>query len=215
MLGEGVNGAGRVFRICAVLAAAAATTTNLTWLEVLAAAGILLAAILIAGGIVIYGRGKFAGKGRQQKPDPNDAQAGQSAPQSDGDFIRSWLAISLVIALIFFCAFAFTLSDSTLQSTLIGGLIASSGSAVAFYFSSKASDKARQDIVNAQSAGTELVPSLIGTTKTDALQMLGHTSFGLIEDPKNRSAADSSVIKAQNPLANTNAPRGSSIVVSF
>jgi uncharacterized membrane protein len=202
-----------------MLAAATTGTTNLSWREVLAAAGILIVAILVAGCIVIYGRGKFVGKAGPAVAQPGDNatagdQAGGTQGQSDGDFIRSWMAVSLVIALIFFCAFAFTISDSTLQSTLIGGLIASSGSAVAFYFSSKASDKARQDIVHAQTAGTELVPSLINSSKAEALQILGHTSFGLIEDPKNPSA-DSKVVDAQNPLANTSAPRGSSVVVSF
>jgi PASTA domain len=150
-----------------------------------------------------------------QPAQPPATPSDQSTPQTDGDFIRSWIAITLVIALIFFCAFAFSLNDSTLQSTLIGGLIASVGTAVAFYFSSKSSDKARQDIINAAGAGNELVPSLAGKTKTDAAQMLGQMSFSLIEDPNAPSKSSTAVIKTQYPLANTSAPRGSSIVVTF
>ena len=155
-----------------------------------------------------------SGTATAQAAQPPATPADQSK-QTDGDFIRSWIAITLVIALIFFCAFAFSLNDSSLQSTLIGGLIASVGTAVAFYFSSKSSDKARQDIINAAGVGNELVPSLAGKTKTDAAQMLGQMSFSLIEDPNAPSKSPTAVIKTQHPLANTSAPRGSSIVVTF
>jgi PASTA domain len=150
-----------------------------------------------------------------QPAQPPATSADQSTPQTDGDFIRSWIAITLVIALIFFCAFAFSLDDTSLQSTLMGGLIASVGTAVAFYFSSKASDKARQDIINAAGAGNELVPSLMGKNKADATQILAQTSFSLIEDPTAPSKSLTDLIKTQYPLANTSAPRGSSIVVTF
>ena len=62
--------------------------------------------------------------------------------------------------------------------------------------------------------GREWGGVLLNNTKVHALQILGHTSFGLIEDPKSPCADDGSVVDTQNPLANTNAPRGSSIVVT-
>ncbi len=148
-------------------------------------------------------------------PGPAAAPPDQSTSQPDGDFIRSWIAVVLVIGLVFFCAFAFSLNDQSLQSTLIGGLIASVGSAIAFYFSSKASDKARQDVANAANIATDLVPSLIGRNKKDASQILSQTSFSLIEDPSKPSKSDTAVINAQNPLPNTTAPRGSAVVVTF
>lgn len=149
-----------------------------------------------------------------QPPATAPGTADQSTPQLDGDFIRSWIAITLVIGLLFFCAFVFAVNDTSLQSTLMGGLIASVGSAIAFYFSSKASDKARQDIANAATLGTELVPSLIDKTKAEASQILGQTSFSLIEDPSSPSSP-TAVVRTQNPLANTSAPRGSSVMVTF
>lgn len=200
-----------------MLSAAAATVGTLSWWQALSAAGVLSVVALLAGLIIIYGRNKFAGPKQGNAPQPGQAGGGApgQAPQgADGDFIRSWTAIILVIGLITFCAFAFAVNDSTLRSTLIGGLIASVGSAVAFYFSSKAADKARQDVANAATFGTDLVPSLIGKTQDEATQILGKTSFSLIEDP-GMPQDQSSKISTQNPAAYSNAPRGSSIVVTF
>jgi len=48
-----------------------------------------------------------------------------------------------------FCAAALLGNNSALQSTLFGGLIANTGAAIAFYFSSQAADQARADILYA------------------------------------------------------------------
>ena len=157
----------------------------------------------------VVGRTLFLGKAAQRQ----DGTAGQPTPP-EADFIRSWIAISLVIGLISFCAIAFAVNDTTLRSTLIGGLIASVGSAIAFYFSSKSADKARQDIANAATLGTEMVPSLIGKTKEVAAQVLGKTSFSLKEDPASPAGGDI-IVEMHNPSANTNAPRGSSVWVTL
>lgn len=200
-----------------MLSAAAATVGTLSWWQALSAAGVLSVVALLAGLIVIYGRNKFVGPRQGNAPPRGQVGGGApgQAPQgTDGDFIRSWAAIILVIGLIIFCAFAFAVNDSTLRSTLIGGLIASVGSAVAFYFSSKAADKARQDVANAATLGTDLVPSLIGKTQGEAAQILGKTSFSLVEDPGSPQDQGSK-ISTQNPAAYSNSPRGSSIVVTF
>jgi PASTA domain len=200
-----------------MLSAAATTVGTLSWWQALSAAGVLSVVALLAGLIVIYGRNKFVGPKQGTVPQVKQADGGTPglAPQgTDGDFIRSWTAIILVIGLVVFCAFAFAVNDTTLRSTLIGGLIASVGSAVAFYFSSKAADKARQDIANAATFGTDLVPCLIGKTQDEAAQILGKTSFSLIEDP-GRLQSQGTKINAQNPAPYSNVPRGSSIVVTL
>lgn len=199
-----------------MLSAAATTVGTLSWWQALSAAGLLSGVALLAGLIIIYGRNKFLSPKQGNAPPPGQADGapGQAPQGTDGDFIRSWTAIILVIGLIIFCAFAFAVNDSTLRSTLIGGLIASVGSAVAFYFSSKAADKARQDVANAATLGTDVVPSLIGKTGDEAAQLLGKTSFSLIESP-GRPQDQGAKISTQNPVAYSNAPRGSSIVVTF
>jgi len=74
-------------------------------------------------------------------------KSGQGGPADS--VIRSWIAISLVIGLLIFCAATLLGTDTSLQSILFRGLIASTGAAIAFYFSSQAADKARSDILNA------------------------------------------------------------------
>src|ERR1700722_1348191 len=78
---------------------------------------VVIVGILLAGVVVIVGR-KVLDKGQSDQP---------------ASLIRSWIAISLVLGLLAFCAAAFLITDTTLRSTLFGGLIASVGAAVAFY----------------------------------------------------------------------------------
>ncbi len=188
------------------LAATVPSVDTLSWGKALAAAAVLAGAAMLAGVIVIAGRKLFAGKAGQ----PQGGTQGQTT-SPDSDFIRSWIAITLVIGLISFCAFAFAVNDTTLRSTLIGGLIASVGSAIAFYFSSKSADQARQDVANA-AAGTEMVPSLIGQRGDEAAQALGKTTFRLVERP---GSPPGDSVTEQHPSANAYAPRGSSVLVTL
>jgi len=185
--------------------AAAASVGTLSWDKALTAAAVLAGVTLLAGLIVILGRKLFAGKSAPLQP----GDAAVQATRPDGDFIRSWIAVALVIGLLSFCAYAFAVNDTALRSTLIGGLIASVGTAIAFYFSSKSADKARQDIASAAS-GTEIVPSLIGDSKDEAAQKLGRTTFRLIDRP---GSPPGDHVTEQHPAANTDAPRGSSVQV--
>jgi hypothetical protein len=94
---------------------------------------LVVASVIAAGIVIIVGRNWL-----KSGPD------GQAA-----SLIRSWIAVSLVIGLLIFCGATLFGTDTSLQSTLFGGLIASTGAAVAFYFSSKGADQARSDILNA------------------------------------------------------------------
>jgi hypothetical protein len=94
---------------------------------------LVVAGVIAAGVVIMVGRNWL-----------KSGQDGQAA-----SLIRSWIAISLVIELLIFCAATLLGTDTSLQSTLLGGLIASTGAAIAFYFSSKGADQARADILNA------------------------------------------------------------------
>jgi hypothetical protein len=94
---------------------------------------LVVGGIIAAGIVIVVGRNLL-----------KSGQGGQAA-----SLIRSWIAISLIIGLLVFCAAALLGNDASLQSTLFGGLIASTGAAIAFYFSSKGADQAREDILNA------------------------------------------------------------------
>jgi Putative Ig domain len=103
----------------------AANATLILWL--------IVGGIIAAGVVVVWGRWLL--------------KRGQGGPAAS--IIRSWIAISLVIGLLVFCAATLLGNNSSLQSILFGGLIASTGAAVAFYFSSQGADQARADILNA------------------------------------------------------------------
>jgi len=92
----------------------------------------LIAGFVILGGVVTaLGRSRLEGSykarsGGAQGQGAND----QAGP--DRTFMRSWLAISLVGGLLIFSAVSFQLDDTTLRSSLLGGVIASAGAATAF-----------------------------------------------------------------------------------
>jgi hypothetical protein len=164
---------------------------TLSWGKALAVMIVLAAFVLLAGGVVVAARGW-----------PSKRQSGDS-------IVRSWLAISLVGALVLCIAPAMFLSDAQLRSTIIGGVVASAGSAVAFYFSSKSSDQARQDILHA-AFGMETTPDLVGKTRSEVAGVLATTSLRFIETPASAAGADAKV-SSQTPLPGTSLARGSAI----
>jgi hypothetical protein len=116
-----------------VLTVAAASAT-LSFSHVLLLLLIVVVGMLLAGMVVVVGRYWMTTK---------------AGADSGTSLVRSWIAISLVLGLLVFCATAFLISDTSLRSTLFGGLVASVGAAVAFYFSSQQAAQARSDILNA------------------------------------------------------------------
>ncbi len=177
-----------------MLAANSSTSTTLSWGQTLAVLIVTASTILLTGIIVIIGR----------RVGSKDAMP---------SVVRSWIALSLVAGLVLFSATTFAINDTSLRSTLIGGLTASVGAAVAFYFSSKTSDQARQDILSA-AFGTETVPDLIGRTQSAAAELLGKTSLKL--EVKEAAADDSNaVVKSQDPLTGSQVRKGSTVVVTM
>jgi hypothetical protein len=108
-------------------------STTISFSHTLLLLGIVVVGMILAGIVVIVSR----------------ATVGGGTPTEPGSVIRSWIAISLVMGLLVFCAAAFLVEETSLRSTLFGGLIASVSAAVAFYFSSKSADQARSDILKA------------------------------------------------------------------
>src|SRR5262249_10173013 len=107
----------------------------------------------------------------------------------------------------------FAINDPNLRNTVFGGLIASVGAAVAFYFSSKAADQARKDILNA-AFGTETVPDLSDMKEADAAAALGKTSLKLEVSPDSSKSVNA-VVKSQQPLKDSIVGKGSSVVVTL
>jgi PASTA domain len=176
-----------------ILAAAPAST--LSWSQTLAVISVIAGALLLIGVLVIVARRSLGGK------DPSQS------------VVRSWLALILVAGLVLFCAVTFAINDPNLRSTVFGGLVASVGTAVAFYFSSKSSDQARQDILNA-AFGTETVPALTGITENEAAALLGKSSLKLEVNPSSSNVAGAKV-ETQQPPKDSVVRKGSSITVTL
>ena len=178
-----------------MLAASSSAPTTLTWGQTVLVVAITAGIILGAGLVVILGRKVVNTTGPDQS------------------VVRSWIAVTLVAGLVLFCAVTFTISNQQLQSTLFGALTASAGAAVAFYFSSKNADQARQDILNA-TFGTDTVPTLKGDTKDQATAKLASSSFKMEIDPNSSPAADATVSN-QLPPGSSLALKGSTVTVTL
>jgi hypothetical protein len=100
-----------------MLAANASGASTLTFSQLLTVLSIVAGAVIIAGLIVVWSRSVIKGGGGTEQ-----------------SIVRSWLALTLVIGLVLFCGVALFLSHTNLRSVLIGGLTASTGTAIAFYF---------------------------------------------------------------------------------
>src|SRR5215211_4397650 len=137
----------KVLSVWALAQETSAEQTTITSTQAYVILGLVVFGILAAGLVVIYGRREVPGDSTSTPATASSAPPStRTGPTS---VIRSWIAIALVIGLLIFCGAAFLVSDTTLRSTLMGGLVASVGAAVAFYFSSKAADQARADILGA------------------------------------------------------------------
>lgn len=156
-------------------------------------------AMLVAGVVVIWARSL-------QKP--THGTIGNS-------YIRAWIAISLIMGLLLFCALSFGINDSTLRSSLVGGLTASLGSAIAFYFLSNSAAQASQALLTATGA-TDVVPSLVGMTQAQARSALGASPFKFEIDPTGNTNPDqTATIDSTNPPPGSTAPKGSSVKAHF
>jgi hypothetical protein len=164
--------------------------------------------LLLAGIVVAFGR-----RAIEAKPTSGAAAGDQpAAPKEDRTLIRSWIAISLVGGLLIFTAISFWISDTTLRSTLIGGLVANAGAAVAFYFASKSADQARRDILAASLPST-VVPNLIGDKPAAVNEKLAATSLPVRPTPLNPHPDSQAVDQTPRPDQTTGP--GSSVDVTF
>jgi hypothetical protein len=167
--------------------------------------------VLLGGVVAALGRSLLEGSFKSRSGSmPDKDGTGRATP--DRTFMRSWLALALVGGLLIFAAVSFQLDDTALRSSLLGGVIASAGAATAFYFASKSSDQARQDILNA-SFPTATAPSLIGKTRAQVNAALAGAPLYL--DALPTTADDTWTAISQDPQPNQQTPTGSRVHVTF
>lgn len=192
---------------------AAAAQSTLNWGQTLTALLIMGFVLLAAGALVIWARQQAGTRVAGSSGAAETIGIGSAPFEAGASVVRSWIAISLVIGLLLFCALTFAVQDPTLRSTLIGGLTASVGSAIAFYFSTKSAEQARQDLVNTI-VGSEVVPDLHGMSEATAASTLGKTSLKLEINPPG-SKDPTAIVAAQNPARGVSALKGSSVHVQI
>jgi hypothetical protein len=167
--------------------------------------------VLLGGVVAAFGRSLVEGGFRSRSGStPGAGRVGRTSP--DRTFMRSWLALALVGGLLIFAAVSFQLDDTALRSSLLGGVIASAGAATAFYFASKSSDQARQDILNA-SFPTVTTPNLIGKTRAEVNAILAGAPLYLDALPP--TASDTWTGVSQDPQPNQQTTTGSRVHVTF
>jgi hypothetical protein len=174
---------------------AANATTHLTGASGATVLWIVVAIIAISGVLVILSRVLI------HEP---------SKGPSDISVIRSWLAIALVAGLLVLAAASFLIDDTSLRSAAIGGVVANAGAAVAFYFASKASDRARQDILGA-AFSTVPVPDLVGMILSAAQAEIAKTSL-ILKAPTDADANGN--VTSQDPPAATLVRPGTAVTVT-
>ena len=173
--------------------------------------GLIVGFVILAGVVTALGRSRLEGSYKARSGGAQDQGPTGQASQ-DRTFMRSWLAISLVGGLLIFSAVSFQLDDTTLRSSLLGGVIASAGAATAFYFASKSADQARQDILNA-SVPTTTTPSLLGHSRSDVNAALAGAPLYLDASPA--SAGNDWIAVSQDPQPNQQTPSGSRVHIVF
>jgi hypothetical protein len=177
------------------------TLAGLTGERFALAALLTVGLVLLLGAMVIGGRWLIE---RRSGTDPKD--------DTDRTWIRSWLAVSLVAGLLTFCAISFWTDDQQLRSTLIGGVVASAGAAVAFYFASRASDQARKDILGA-ALGSVTIPDLTGMTPVQVNSTLAGLAVKASFTPPEPD--DAAKVTDQSPKPGGTTPVDSYVQVTF
>jgi hypothetical protein len=136
----------------------------------------------------------------------------EKSDQGPPSITRSMLALLLVGGLVILAGASFAAPfDAQTRNLLLGGVVASAASAVAFYFAARSADNARRDVLNA-AFGTETVPKLEGLTVRGAKAEMSHVSLSLkLPRPEPNDAAK---VMTQNPLAGTSVQRGTVVEIT-
>jgi hypothetical protein len=137
-----------------------------------------------------------------------------AAGGGDKTLIRSWLSVVLVSGMLLFAAGSFFVDDTNLRGVLMGGVIASAGTATAFYFASKASAETQKNLLSAVFDGPMAfdLPNLVGMSVGQARGVAAALRLSFDTDPQ--GAPDGSVVSASKPQSGTSVRPGDSVVVT-
>ena len=133
----------------------------------------------------------------------------RSAPMT-----RSMLAVLLVGTLLLVALGSLGVDDTNTRNLLLGGIVATSGAAVAFYFSSRNADTAREDLMNA-TLGTQTVevPKFTDMKLGAATDLAAKRGLVLIVDPA-AGTTDDWTITAQDVREGVRVQRSTQVGVT-
>jgi PASTA domain len=153
-----------------LVAVAALDTKNIGWIV-----GAIVLLFLGSGALVLVSRRTMEGRAQ-----------GQVSSSGDKTLIRSWLSVALVAGLLLFAASSFFVEDTDLRSLLMGGVIASTGTATAFYFASKASEETQKNLLDAAfNSPTQFeLPDFKGMSVAQARAVAGALKLLFETDPQ-------------------------------
>lgn len=115
--------------------------------------GVMVVTILLTGALLLARRWSRLGGDDADKP----------------TVVRAWLAISLVAGTLILAAASMFIDDTTMRSLLMGGLVASAGTSVAFYFASRDAEKTQENLLAAaMSEVPGRVPDVEGLVVSEA-----------------------------------------------
>ena len=197
----------------ALSVATAAPAAALLQFRDVAIALVALLATLVSTGWLMLGIRRGYWIKRPAAPD-KAAAAGPGRPGEGETFVRSLLALWLVIGVLALAVLSFAIDDTTLRSTLVGALTASAGGAVAYYFSTKASADARKDFIDAALAGSaQTVPDLVGKSIDEARSWFAaHDGLRLKVAPD--TAPGTAVVQRQDPAPKAQVARGTIVTLT-
>jgi uncharacterized membrane protein len=157
--------------------------------------------ILAVGGLVLAFRIVLARQRQQDEPTP------------DKTLIRSWLAVVLVSGLLLFAVASLFINDPSLWNLMMGGVIASAGTAIAFYFASKAAEQTQQNLLNAAFGGVGPItlPDIRGQTVANASKILEALKLALMTPPGTK---DDQTVQDSSPPAGSAVKPGDTVTAT-
>jgi hypothetical protein len=180
------------------VAAAALDTKNIGWVL-----GAVVVLFLGSGIVVLLARWLLEGRSTGQEPSPGGKT-----------LIRSWMSVVLVAGLLLFAATSFFVENADLQSLLMGGVLASTGTATAFYFASKASEETQKNLLNAafKSPMEFELPELKGLSIGEARRVSRALKLTLEPDPA--GAPDAAPVTDTKPAAGSAVKPGDTVTAT-
>ena len=150
-------------------------------------------------------------EGRRGGKPAEGADKADPAQSTEGyAFVRSVIALWLVLGLLMLAVLSFAYGNENLQSTIFGAVTVSAGGAIAFYFSTKAASEARRDLMQVAD-GLVFVPDVTHKTVDNARAIFAKQPDLVLDSD---SYDGKMIVTSQSPGPGQRLARGSTVTVT-